>query len=251
MEISGLNGWRRLASKSMDYPHHAHVAPVWKRCLASLVDSLPGLTFAVVQIRRRDFSKPPRVVATVMQEVYEVAAPSMFGRTVGQRVCNIRVVSQETGRSPTLKQVLVMRAVVRVPSLVVSPLWRPESRQLKQMKALNVEVEQLKQEHRNDPGERNRAIRELCEGRNVKPFRAFLSAFLPLIVSLTYGGILYVSRRRDPLHQGLAERRAKILPIDDRPSSFRRLAALFGRRKPVPSAGRLIHLVPIRKRSAA
>ena len=229
------------------------MAPLWKRSLASWVDTLPYLAFLIVRFRRRDPAMRPWLVASLFANVYEVAASTLFGRTIGQRVCSIRVVSQETGRSPTLKQSLVMWSVLRAPKVVLN-FW-PESPQLKRsnatMKALKVEIEQLHQKHRGDRDAMNRAILELYEERNVNPLRPILPVLLRLALHLAYGRMLSVSLRRDPLNQGIAGRRAKILVIDERPWSFPRLAELIGRQEPDSSAGRLIDLVPLRKRRAA
>ena len=237
-----------LTVRHLDHPH---VAPLWKRSLASWVDSLPWLGFVIVQIRRRDCSKPPLAVATLMSSVYAVTAPTMFGRTVGQRVCNIRVVSQETGRSPALKQSFVMWAIGMAPRLVLTFSPKTSKQSDSKLKALQAETKQLEQEHRGDREARNRAIMALYEERNFNPLRAILPGLLCMVLDLAYARVLRLSVRRDPLNQGLAAGRAKILVIDERPSSFPRLAALIARREPVPSAGRLIHLVPVRKRRAA
>lgn len=146
-----------------------------------------------------------------------------------------------------------MWSVLRAPKLVLN-FW-PESPQLKRsnatMKALKVEIEQLHQKHRGDRDAMNRAILELYEERNVNPLRPILPVLLRLALHLAYGRMLSVSLRRDPLNQGIAGRRAKILVIDERPWSFPRLAELIGRQEPDSSAGRLIDLVPLRKRRAA
>lgn len=255
----GMEPLARMAPPSLQptrYRDHPPVAPIWKRKLAYLVDSLPYLAFLAMRLRhvllktnQRDPAMPdPALVAKLLAGVYEVAARTMFGRTVGQRVWNLRVISQETGRSPTLKQSFVMWAVREVPILVLD-LW-PNPPQLDA--ATKAEIEQ---KHRGDREARNRALacayKAFYEDRNFNPVRHMLHILLRMALSLAYTRMMGVSVRRDPLNQGVAGRRAKILVVDECPSSFPRLARLFSRPGRVPSAGRLIHLVPLRKWRAA
>jgi hypothetical protein len=250
-KASDRSRWSRSPATVRSFDH-VRVAPLWKRSVASWVDGLPWVAVGLLLVRRRDQSKAPQVLATLMAGAYEVAAPTIFGGTVGQRVCNLRVISTETGRSPTLRQSLVLWAVREMPKLALT--WWPMSWQLKQsittMKALKPEIEELEKKHRGDREAKRQAIIALYEERDVNPIKPVLPLILRPTLSFAYGRLLSASLRRDPLNQGFAGRRANVVLIDERPSSFPRLTELIGRRGAVPSAGGPIQL-PVRKGRAA
>ena len=199
------------------------VASLWKRWLAAAIDgllfvlpSVPSVIRATTVPRRSPGSL--HVLATVMSGAYEVSATVLVGQTLGQRALGIRVVGQDTGGVPTLRQAVLRWAITAVPDslsrLIDRSLAPKDEQALAAVRDLGAEVDRLRRQHGPDRQGLNEALMALYKERNVNPMTGCLPSVLGVLPALICRSLLYAPALRDPLHQGIHDRVAKVLVIE-------------------------------------
>jgi len=190
-------------------------ASLWKRWLAAVMDVLPLLLLSVPFLlgRREPRGRPAWITdlaAPGLSGVYQVTATRLAGQTLGQRALGIRVVDQETGGLPTIRQLSARWAITAVPdvlsNLVHRSLAAKEDQGMAAVKALEPEIDALRQQRGKDRQELNDALMNLYERRGVQPAQACLPSLLRALPALLGRGVLVAPALRTPLRQGLHDR---------------------------------------------
>jgi uncharacterized RDD family membrane protein YckC len=197
------------------------IAPLSKRCLASLVETVPWLLMALpflIESRRGSTRRPRRelqLAGTAFADAYQISLTGAIGQTLGQMVVGIRVVDAKTSTVPTLKQAVLRWAVASVPGglfwLLGTFIKVEEPRGLME---LQPEVDRLNQCHRGDPQSLNEALMALYKEHNVNPVEGCLPVLLQVLAALVSSCLLYGPALKGPLHQGLHDRAAGTVVVD-------------------------------------
>ncbi len=199
------------------------MASLWKRLLAAVIDWLPFIVPAVLSVsigrerRTRRHDLVWKLVVRLLEGSYRILATSLFSQTIGQRLLRIRVVDEETGQRPTLRQSVVRWAMSSAPEALLELVATSEMSEdaVSVMRDLQPTVERLKSEHSGDRVGLNRAMMALYREHDIKPlagcWRPAVSASLGSLYSL----IVHAAAARAPLHQGLHDRAAKTLLIEE------------------------------------
>ena len=203
-------------------PVEAHrIAPLWKRGIASFLDSMPFLLMSMPFLlkSRGDSTRRPgralELAGAIVNCAYQISLTATRGQTLGQIVVDIQVVDARAATVPTLRQSALRWALVSLPE-GLSRLLRAfvkfeEQPALAELKA---EVERLEQRHRGDRQNLNEALMALYKEHNVNPAGACLPYLLQVLPGLVSSCLLYGPALRGPLHQGLHDRAAGTVVID-------------------------------------
>lgn len=193
------------------------IAPLWKRGLASLLDSLPFLVVASALSFRTQSDRPRRqrrgsgVAGLVFSGAYQVSLMATRGQTPGMMVVGIKVVDAQTGAVPTLKQSAVRWAAAVVPSEALSRLVPSSAKAestLATMRDLQPEIDRLMQRHQGDRQRLNEEVMGLFDTANVNPNEACLPILLRALPGLIFACALNAPALQAPRHQGIHERLA-------------------------------------------
>jgi uncharacterized RDD family membrane protein YckC len=198
------------------------IAPLWKRWIASLLDSVPLVLMAlpfILQGRRGRARRPSREVelaAAALSGVYEISLIATTGQTLGQRVVGIRVVDAKTARVPTLRQAVLRWVLTFLPKGVSRLLHTPANveQAAATLTELQPEIERLTQRHRGDRKRLNEALMALYKERKVDPVEACLPVLLQLLPVVGTSFLLHAPALKGPLHQGLHDRAAGTIVVE-------------------------------------
>lgn len=205
------------------------IAPLWKRGLATLLDSLPFFVMALALTFRTPSDRPRRqrhgsgLAGLVFSGAYHVSLMVTRGQTPGMMVVGIKVVDAKTGAVPSLKQSAVRWAAAMVPSEGLSRLVPSSDRAestLAAMTDLEPEIYRLTQRHQGDRRKFNEELMGLFEEANVNPNQACLPILLRALPGLVFACALNAPSLQPPLHQALHERIAGTVVVQvDRKTS--------------------------------
>ena len=197
------------------------IAPLSKRCLASLLETVPWLLMALPFLfeSRRGRTRRPRralqLAGTAFASAYQISLTAAIGQTLGQMVVGIRVMDAKTARVPTLKQSVLRWAVASVPGGLFGLLGTfIKVEEPSELMELQAEVDRLHQRHRGDPQSLNEAVMALYREHKVNPVEACLPVVLKVLPPLVLSCLLYGPALKGPLHQGLHDRAAGTVVVD-------------------------------------
>lgn len=204
------------------------IAPLWKRGVASVLDSLPVSVVALplthaspgdgARRQRRRF-----LAALAFSGVYHVSLGATRGQTLGQRVVGIQVVDADTGAVPTSKQSAVRWAMAVVPEALsrLVPLSAKVATTLAAIEDLQPDIERLTQRHHGDRARLNEELMELFDKAHVDPADAYLPMLVRALPSLAITLALYLPALKAPWHQGVHDRVAGTVVVRASPSGSR------------------------------
>ena len=198
------------------------IAPLWKRWIASLLDSVPLFLVAlpfILQGRRRGARRPSREVelaAAALSGVYEISLTATTGQTLGQMLVGIRVVDTKRATVPTLRQAVLRWVLTFLPKGVSRLLNTPSKveQAAATLTELQPEIERLTQRHRGDRRRLNEALMALYKERKVDPVEACFPVLLPVLPVLGSSFLLHGPALKGPLHQGLHDWAAGTIVVE-------------------------------------
>ncbi len=199
------------------------IAPRWKRWAAGLIDSVPIvlLSLPLLGPQRGEVGGRRRWVRDLatraMIGAYQVSTTAVAGQTFGQWAVGIRVVDQWTWATPTLRQLLLRWATTSLPQdlSALLPISAQEKRALAAVRELQLEIERLRQQHERNRRAFNRALMSLYESHRVNALHACLPSLLRVLPGLAWSCAVHGPALRGPLHQGLHDRIARTVVVDD------------------------------------
>lgn len=204
------------------------IAPLWKRGVASLLDSLPVSVVALPLTRpgpgdgtrrqRRRF-----LAALAFSGAYHVSLGATRGQTLGQRVVGIQVVDADTGAVPTPKQSAARWAMAVVPEALsrLMPFSPKVETTLAAIEDLQPDIERLTQRHHGDRPRLNEELMELFDKAHVDLADAYVPMLVRALPSLAFTLALYRPALKGPRHQGLHDRVARTVVVRAAPSGSR------------------------------
>ncbi len=198
-------------------------ASLRKRLLAAGIDAVPFVITAVLSVSIRRQSRSRRrdlawdLVLRILEGSYRILATSVFGQTFGQRAVGIRVVDANTGQPPALRQAAVRWAVTSAPDAVLRliPAAERAEQTASAMRELQPSVERLKREHSGDRVALNQALMALYREHHINPSAGCWPSVVLATMSSLYSLIVNGAAARGPLHQGLHDRVAKTVVIEE------------------------------------
>lgn len=189
------------------------VAPLWKRGIASLLDSLPFSVMALPLTHPNpgDSSHRQRLgflAVLAFSGAYHVALGATRGQTLGQRVVGIQVVDADTGAVPTPKQSAVRWGLTVVPEALsrLVPLSAKVETTLAAIEDLQPDIERLTQRHHGDRARLNEELMELFDKAHVNPADVYRPMLLRALPSLAFTLALYPPALKAPWRRGLHDR---------------------------------------------
>ena len=190
------------------------IAPLWKRGMAGLIESLPFVLLALAvpgqtptgRRRRQGFG----LAALALNGAYHISLTAKRGQTLGQMLLGIRVVDAKTAAVPTFKQSALRWAVATVPDALarLMPLSGRAEATLAGITDLQPEIDRLTRRHEGDRARLNEELMRLYKEADLNPLGACLPMVLRALPSFAvtcalYGPVLQGSQRQ-ALHDRLA-----------------------------------------------
>ncbi|MGH3788369.1 MAG: RDD family protein [Pseudonocardiaceae bacterium] len=147
---------------------------------------------------------------------YFVAGTALAGRTAGQAVLGLRTVSEVTGRRPGWRASMIRWAVRLPPQLVLMAVFGSSfmRRNMEQMREAKTEIDKLRHGHGRDQQEIDNALIDLYQTRRISP-RGCWPLLAAVLIGAAYDGIVTVGVLRPPKRQGLHDRLAHVLVLQD------------------------------------
>ena len=197
------------------------IAPLWKRAMAGLIESLLFLVLALAvpgqtptgRRRQRGFG-----LALALSGAYHISLTAKRGQTVGQMVLGIRVVDAESAAVPTFKQSAVRWAVATVPDALVRlmPLSERAEATLAGITDLQPEIDRLTRRHEGDRERLNEELMRLYKEADLNPLGACLPMVLRALPSFAMSCALYLPVLKGSQRQALHDRFAGTVVIEAR-----------------------------------
>ena len=198
------------------------IAPLWKRGMAGLIESLPFVGMALAVPRQTPTGRRRRralgLAVLALSGGYHISLTAKRGQTLGQMVVGIRVVDATTAAVPTLKQSAVRWAVAAVPDALARlvPLSERTEATLAGIADLQPEIDRLTRRHEGDRERLNEELMSLFKEADLNPLGACLPMVLRALPGFAiscalYGPVLHGSQR-----QALHDRVAGTVVIESR-----------------------------------
>ena len=198
------------------------IAPLWKRGLAGLIESLPFVVLVLAVPRQPPTARRPRrglgLAAFALSGAYHISLTAKRGQTLGQMVLGIRVVDAKTAAVPTLKQSAVRWAVTMVPDALARlvPLSERAESTLAGITGLQPEIDRLTRRHEGDRQRLNEELMRLFKEADLNPLGACLPIVLRALPGFAITCALYGPVLQGPHRQGLHDRFAGTVVIEAR-----------------------------------
>ncbi len=142
----------------------------------------------------------------------------LAGQTPGQAVLGLRVVDDQTYQRAGWRALLTRWLVLQLPHiLVVAVSASPSARTaMTALEAVRPEADELRRRYGRDRRQLNEALLDLYNIRAVDPWAAGWRLLAAATIGMAYGTIVAVGVLRSPRRQGLHDRLANVVVIDDR-----------------------------------
>ncbi len=203
------------------------IAPLWKRGMAALIESMPFVVLALAvpgqtptgQRRRRGFG----LAALALSGAYHISLTAKRGQTLGQMVLGIRVVDAKTAAVPTPKQSALRWGVATVPDALarLMPLSGRAEATLAGITDLQPEIDRLTRRHEGDRESLNEELMRLYQESDVNPIGASLPIMVRALPSLVMTCALYAPMLKGSQHQALHDRVAGTVVVEVRGAKLR------------------------------
>lgn len=197
------------------------IAPLWKRGMAGLIESLPFFVLALAVPgqtptgcrRQRGFG-----LALALSGAYHISLTAQRGQTLGQMVLGIRVVDAKSAAVPTFKQSAVRWAVATVPDALVRlmPLSERAEATLAGITDLQPEIDRLTRRHEGDRERLNEELMRLYKEADLNPLGACLPMVLRALPSFAMSCALYLPVLQGSQRRALHDRFAGTVVIEAR-----------------------------------
>lgn len=201
------------------------IAPLWKRGMASVIDSLPFFALAVREsnARARRAGRGSQLVGFGLSGAYCILLTAKHGQTLGQMLLGIRVVDAKTAALPTPMQAAVRWTVAMVPHSLaqVVPLSRRVDTALAAIRELQPEIDRLTQRYEGEGKMLNEELMRLFSEADGNPIEACLPIILRALPSLAMTCVLYAPLLKGSQRQALHDRVAGTVVVEVRGAKLR------------------------------
>ena len=198
------------------------IAPLWKRGMAALIESLPFVVLAVAVPGRTPTGRRRRqgfgLGALALSGAYHISLTAKRGQTLGQMLLGIRVVDAKTAAVPTFKQSALRWAAATVPDALarLMPLSGRAEATLAGITDLQPEIDRLTRRHEGDRERLNEELMRLYKEADLNPLGACLPMVLRALPSLAISCALYLPVLQGSQRQALHDRFAGTVVIEAR-----------------------------------
>ncbi len=199
------------------------IAPLWKRAVAALIESLPFVVLALAVPKRTPTARRRRrgvgrLAALALSGAYHISLTAKRGQTLGQMVLGIRVVDAKTAAVPTPRQSAVRWAVATVPDALARlvPLSERAEATLAGITGLQPEIDRLTRRHEGDRETLNEELMRLFNEADLNPLGACLPMVLQALPGFAMSCALYAPVLQGSQRQALHDRFAGTVVIDAR-----------------------------------
>ena len=198
------------------------IARLWKRVMASLIESLPFVVLALAVPKQAPTARRPRggfgLTAFALSGAYHISLTAKRGQTLGQMVLGIRVVDAKTAAVPTLKQSAVRWAVSMVPDALARlvPLSERAEATLAGITGLQPEIDRLTRRHEGNRERLNDELMRLFKEADLNPLGACLPMVLRALPGFAMSFALYAPVLQGSQRQALHDRFAGTVVIEAR-----------------------------------
>jgi hypothetical protein len=143
---------------------------------------------------------------------------AVTGRTAGQAALGLRMVNEVTHARPGWRAAMIRWAVCQPPQVLLIAVSRSSSvrRALEQLRELQPDVDELRSQHGRNQRELKQSLMDLFEARGIAPFKGSWPLLAAMLVGVAYEGIVTAGVLRAPRRQGLHDRLAHILVLEDK-----------------------------------
>ncbi|MDQ4091696.1 MAG: RDD family protein [Actinomycetota bacterium] len=180
-----------------------------------------GACIGARRLRRRavlDSSLRAQAEDLVVAGCYFAGVPALAGRTPGQAVLGLRVVESDTHGAPGWRPLLVRWLVLQLPHvLVVAVSGLPSVRTaLAALQEVQPEADELRRHYGRDRRSLNDALLGLYRSRAVDPWASGWPILAAAVVGWAYEVVMIAGVLRPPRRQGVHDRLANVLVVDER-----------------------------------